>query len=1018
MFESAAAAILNRLLGQIIEEFNTDQIRTGYDVIFEKANLKRDALASIGFPIEIRRGCVGRLHLEIPWLSLLTDPIVITLEDVYAILSPAIDIASSVDVEAQFRAKMAEVAAMEGRRIALKEKHSDAGRSDWMPSNLVQRVLGRAINNVQIRMKNIHVRFEETGQTQQPIALGLSLDQLNVFTTNSDWQSNDANPTKSETDDKFIFKVASLENLSVYCDPLSNVIAEELSDADFVQYMIDLIATRTDSAEHTFLLAPLMASLKLRFNSAIGDFSCPKVDASLLLPDLGLAVHNRQIRGMLRAVDFLMSMSNGKEHKDSRPRMSPLVDARAWWQWAMACISRSYQERRKRRRLDYITKRRGQRLRYMELHRKRLESGGLRGGDAGEMEQLERELDARDILFFRALTAAALKHDLGLDGKQQVQAKRPSFWQWILGRTPTNTDITARKRGAAAQPAWKVGEAERQRFYEALGYNKDEEPPHGPPEYVRIKFEVVLPKAGVVVRSDAPSEPVLRLNVQDLRALVSIRELGLTVNASLHDAVVTDPLGSEPHCKVLCKTAGAEKLPLLTIGFEVNPVAGAAAAHHADFALTLRTVPVDCIITAPFIGRMQAFALAAKPGSVGTLQKAMFDTIDDTRHAIQQMLDEALLASRQPRIYIDAFIGAPIIVLPKHSDRSDSDALVVRLWDIEMKSCPPTPGVDGGEFDCWTIKLSTLNAFIAPSTCAHRQLTGQQKLIDDVTIVATLENCLTLHPEDPRLRCVASLEQLHLNLSMEHMRTVLAISDCFATDLIKTSTAAEQMQILPAPVEPAVAEMAKFNEFPQPDREADVHEPWDDISQSVSGPGKTSEVAMFKLFHVDLSVNRIGILLSHESERVLEVAMTSLRTLLRTRQYDITVDFSVESLAMRDCQTDAGRPSDVLVAGSEVQPDTALIKGTVQLTDTLSPEFNARGRVMMAVDVSLAPVVISLHPLFVSALFKFATDCVCDAELLMFRSKLKQRQWLFRYIRCLFRRCLSLRLTVFVMPSY
>ena len=39
-------------------------------------------------PVEVVRGSIGKLSLRIPWTSLSTNPVIVTLEDVYVVAAP------------------------------------------------------------------------------------------------------------------------------------------------------------------------------------------------------------------------------------------------------------------------------------------------------------------------------------------------------------------------------------------------------------------------------------------------------------------------------------------------------------------------------------------------------------------------------------------------------------------------------------------------------------------------------------------------------------------------------------------------------------------------------------------------------------------------------------------------------------------------------------------------------------------------------------------------------------------
>ena len=48
----------------------------------------------------------------------------------------------------------------------------------------MQRLTMRVVDNVQIRVRNIHVRYEDSQFSSNPFAFGITLKALDLFTTN------------------------------------------------------------------------------------------------------------------------------------------------------------------------------------------------------------------------------------------------------------------------------------------------------------------------------------------------------------------------------------------------------------------------------------------------------------------------------------------------------------------------------------------------------------------------------------------------------------------------------------------------------------------------------------------------------------------------------------------------------------------------------------------------------------------------------------------------------------------
>lgn len=84
--------------------------------------------------------------------------------------------------------------------------------------SFVEKLSTQIIKNVQVKIGEIHIRYEDrVSSLGRPFALGITLHNLSVQTTDANWTK----AIKDETS-KFIFKELSLEGLSVYwnCDTI------------------------------------------------------------------------------------------------------------------------------------------------------------------------------------------------------------------------------------------------------------------------------------------------------------------------------------------------------------------------------------------------------------------------------------------------------------------------------------------------------------------------------------------------------------------------------------------------------------------------------------------------------------------------------------------------------------------------------------------------------------------------------------------------------------------------------
>jgi vacuolar protein sorting-associated protein 13A/C len=77
----------------------------------------------------------------------------------------------------------------------------------------------KIIDNIQISIKNIHVRYEDPKSFAKPLSLGLTMERLEIETTNEMWERQFFDRTNPENKLKPLFKIIDLKNIGLYCNP-------------------------------------------------------------------------------------------------------------------------------------------------------------------------------------------------------------------------------------------------------------------------------------------------------------------------------------------------------------------------------------------------------------------------------------------------------------------------------------------------------------------------------------------------------------------------------------------------------------------------------------------------------------------------------------------------------------------------------------------------------------------------------------------------------------------------------
>uniref|UniRef100_A0AAV2LRZ3 Chorein N-terminal domain-containing protein n=1 Tax=Knipowitschia caucasica TaxID=637954 RepID=A0AAV2LRZ3_KNICA len=91
MFESLVSDLLNRFIGDYVENLDKSQLKIGIwggNVVLENLKVKENALSEFDVPFKVKAGQLGKLTLKIPWKNLYSEPVVATLEGLYLLVVP------------------------------------------------------------------------------------------------------------------------------------------------------------------------------------------------------------------------------------------------------------------------------------------------------------------------------------------------------------------------------------------------------------------------------------------------------------------------------------------------------------------------------------------------------------------------------------------------------------------------------------------------------------------------------------------------------------------------------------------------------------------------------------------------------------------------------------------------------------------------------------------------------------------------------------------------------------------
>jgi len=274
MFEGIVSDLLIKYLGQYVKNLNRDNLNIGVfsgDVLLEQLEISEDALSSLDLPFGVKKGVIGSLKLKVPWTNLKSEPVVVHVENVFLLLEPEYSYTEYDEKKEQRREAQNKQKKLDNAELM--KQFRERG-DDKEGDSFTQRLVTKIVDNLQIEVVNVHVRFEDvTSNKDFPFAFGMCVESLKIQSTDAEW-----NPTYRT--DSVIYKLAGMKNLSFYLDPIDQ--PSVMTTEQMMAYFVNTIATDGRKPPHHFLMNPVSAYLRLRINTSDApSLEVPKITASI-----------------------------------------------------------------------------------------------------------------------------------------------------------------------------------------------------------------------------------------------------------------------------------------------------------------------------------------------------------------------------------------------------------------------------------------------------------------------------------------------------------------------------------------------------------------------------------------------------------------------------------------------------------------------------------------------------------------------------------------------------------------
>ncbi|XP_071444778.1 intermembrane lipid transfer protein Vps13 isoform X2 [Hetaerina americana] len=692
VFESIVADLLNRFLGDYVENLDGSQLKIGIwggDVVLHDLILKQNALDQFDLPVKTVSGRLGKLTLKIPWKNLYTAPVEACIERLFLLVVPNNDIKYDPVKEEKY---MQEAKQKELERID-KAKQASKALPDKANDTFVEKLATQIIRNLQIKIQDIHLRYEDrvTCPTQ-PFSAGFTLHLLSMQTTDANWKPY----IVQETEPKF-YKFVELIGFAVYWNCHTRSFMNLLED-DRMNFFQKGIASRNYQPEgYSYLLGPIDSSAQLSLvpRPEVKNYEEPKVLLSLNMQELVLGISKHQYYDLVQVLDAFNRMNAATRYRKYRPNVFGYRGHyKEWWRFAYNCVL----EEELRRRWNnwdwkHMKNHRSLCLRYAEAYTTMLTSPNAKTKQI--ITECEALLDVFNITLIRQKTEL----EVGRKRSKETENKASQGWfsSWWGGKGKNDTakqdsssnDVVSRFENAMTPE-------ERAKLFSAIGYTEGASTPENvPPSFVENKVDFTLKRLVLEVRDwtddgHAPIViPILHARMTDVQFHVQQRHttaFRFVAGISQLEVAGRPPPGSDGISPLLVASDVStsatrdSSFELLHILFETEPLDG-----DCDQRLKVQTAPLQIVYDALTVESVLSVFRPPEGVAVERLRAAAMSGLEDFKERSSTGLQYAIENHKKLDLEVD-FMSSRILVPQKGILTKDCALLVIVLGKFGIKT--------------------------------------------------------------------------------------------------------------------------------------------------------------------------------------------------------------------------------------------------------------------------------------------------------------------------------------------
>ncbi|XP_041355806.1 vacuolar protein sorting-associated protein 13A-like isoform X2 [Gigantopelta aegis] len=802
VFESLVVELINKFVGDYVENLDASQLKLGIwggDAVLENLDLKESALDELDLPVKIKAGHVGKLTLKIPWKNLYTEPVVAELDGVYALAVPNAGIKYNAEKEEKVKQDAKQKKLKQIDEIKKAEAEKDKPKEEKQDS-FVEKMATQVIKNLQIKVNNIHVRYEDRHTNpKRPFAIGITLHELLFQTTDEKWA-----PCVIKEAVTQIYKLIRLDSLGVYWNSCTDMY-DGRSRAEILTTLKSNIASGDSKTEYQYCVKPIssVAHLKLNTKPEQTNFSLPKIFLTIVFDNIGIALSKFQYDDVLEMLESFERMGLLGIYRKYKPDVPLHKHAKEWWHYAYAAVLEETVRRRRRMfSWQHISEHRLMMKKYRQSYVKKLDSKRVGGDVTKTIEECEKYLDVFSITIMRQqaeleflldsyiLESEAEEEAARLGAKREQEKGSGWFGGWFGGGQAKAADSS--KTGDIQEKFYEhFTPEEKAKLYGAIGYEENESDPTLPKEYIAVRLVTKLSNVSISLLDNTKKEPqILKLKLKEVFSSIGQRPAASAVQIEAKiDSISmlgTVQNGVKPKMIKSQVQDSNHVYSLLDAKIETNPLDGGA-----DTRVKLNSRPLEITYDACTVNQLAVFFKPPESVRLKQLSQAAMATFDDIKEQSATGLQHAIEQRKYTEITVD-LMSSYIIVPEGGFMKPDVKLLVLDLGTLKVTT-KKSEVVEGEKqkslhdvmaeaYDKFNIELTGIQImFVNPGDdwqAARNDEKSKMHILYPISILLNLHKCMIARdPRMAKMKVFGEMPLLSLAISDFRLQEILSMVD-------------------------------------------------------------------------------------------------------------------------------------------------------------------------------------------------------------------------------------------------